>query len=88
MFSPLIYIRIYHLCPSLSPCVCPFFVQALLSELEFEWLRQWWVQGRAHADAHGWWAEPIQRLTAHWAALEDRTATVLVLLWGVSCTTV
>lgn len=54
--------------------------QALLSELEFEWLRQWYVQGSAHADLHAWWQEPIKRLEKQWIALEERTAQALNLL--------
>ena len=54
--------------------------QSLLSELEFEWVRQFWVQGQHHADKHAWWLRPIARLTAEWRSLEQRTlATIRTL---------
>ena len=34
----------------------------LLHELEFEWLRMWYVQGRHHADLHPFWHQPIQNM--------------------------
>jgi FTO C-terminal domain len=71
---------LYHYC-----CCC---LQALLSEIEFEWLRQWYIQGAAHASAHAWWAQPIAQLLQQWCALEDRTSAVLTLLYEVRSATV
>ncbi len=36
--------------------------QRLITELEFEWIRQWYIQGRKHARLHPYWNEPIERL--------------------------
>ena len=47
--------------------------QACLSELEFEWIRQWYVQGAAHRDEHGWWGPRIAKLEALWSQLERLT---------------
>ena len=59
--------------------------QNLLSELEFEWVRQFWVQGQHHADKHAWWLRPIARLTAEWRSLEQRTlATIRTLKHAAS----
>jgi alpha-ketoglutarate-dependent dioxygenase FTO len=45
------------------------------SELEFEWLRQWGVQGQAHAETHGaYWAPRMAQLRDLWRRLEERTA--------------
>jgi len=45
------------------------------SELEFEWLRQWGVQGAAHASTHGaYWAPRMRALLQSWRRLEARTA--------------
>lgn len=55
--------------------------QALLAELESEWLNQFWVQGRRHAALHPWWRGPMALLLATWRELERRTsATVQTLL--------
>eukprot|EP00937_MAST-01D_sp_MAST-1D-sp2_P006143 g6143.t1 len=54
--------------------------QALLDELEFEWVRQFWLQGRLHSELHRWWLGPIAQLTEQWARLERRTAAQLGLL--------
>lgn len=45
--------------------------QACLDLLEFEWLRQWYVQGAAHRDSHAaWWLPKIRKLEDCWLALE------------------
>jgi hypothetical protein len=41
--------------------------QSCLSELEFDWIRQWYVQGAAHRDEHGWWGPRIAKLEALWS---------------------
>ena len=33
--------------------------QQLATEIEFEWLRQWYVQGRRHAEHHPYWHQPM-----------------------------
>ncbi|CAM9631123.1 unnamed protein product [Chrysoparadoxa australica] len=54
--------------------------QLLLSELEFEWLRQWYIQGSQHRDLHKWWHKPIAMLLRYWVQLEARTKSVLEAL--------
>lgn len=34
----------------------------LMTELEFEWIRQWYIQGRTHARLHPYWKELIKLL--------------------------
>lgn len=51
--------------------------QALLTELEFEWLNQFWVQGRRHAVLHPWWRGPMALVLATWRELERRTAATV-----------
>jgi alpha-ketoglutarate-dependent dioxygenase FTO len=49
--------------------------QLLLTELESEWLRQFFIQGKAHYDLL-WannWGEPMQELLKYWSQLEERT---------------
>eukprot|EP00606_Chrysophyceae_sp_TOSAG23-5_P000243 GSChrysophyteH2.ASY1.ANO1.29.1 assembled CDS len=44
----------------------------LQAEVEFEWIRQFYVQGQAHYDRHIWWHEPMQVLLGLWGELEGR----------------
>ena len=53
-------------------------IEEVHSELEFDWLRQWGVQGQAHAETHSecaYWPPRMAQLRQHWQALEERTAT-------------
>ncbi|CAN0357542.1 unnamed protein product, partial [Hapterophycus canaliculatus] len=58
--------------------------QLTLSELEFEWIRQFYVQGRAHHRLHSWWHEPMQELLRFWSLLEGRTGVVVNTLQGAA----
>jgi hypothetical protein len=53
----------------------------LLTELESEWLRQFFIQGKTHHDML-WesWRDPIQDLLKFWSLLEERTKQTLDLL--------
>ena len=55
-------------------------LQKLMTEIEFEWLRQWFVQGKMHADIHPYWHEPIRRLMKAYGALERASLKVVALL--------
>lgn len=49
--------------------------QLLLTEMESEWLRQFFIQGQAHHDLL-WknnWQEPMEELLKYWSRLEERT---------------
>ena len=48
--------------------------QLLLTEIESEWIRQFFVQGQKHHTIL-WnaWSKPIQQLLKHWSQLEERT---------------
>ena len=48
--------------------------QSALTEVEFEWIRQYHIQGPLHHQLHAWWHKPIRQLEALWARLEARTA--------------
>eukprot|EP00752_Nemacystus_decipiens_P001669 g1621.t1 len=58
--------------------------QLTLSELEFEWIRQFYIQGRAHHALHTWWHEPLQQLLRFWSLLESRTGVVVNTLQGAA----
>jgi mRNA N6-methyladenine demethylase len=50
--------------------------QAVLTEVEFEWIAQYWVQGAQHNVQHVWWQVPMQNLEQAWNALEKITFKV------------
>lgn len=54
--------------------------QLAMSELEFEWIRQFYIQGERHKQLHVWWAEPMQQLLEHWRLLAIRTKFALEAL--------
>lgn len=51
--------------------------QNLLTEIEFEWLRQWFVQGERHARLHPYWHQPIKELLSAWKTLDSLSFSVL-----------
>ena len=55
--------------------------QFLLDELEFEWIRQWFVQGKRHAEIRVvFWQSQIQELIKMWIELESRTRSAFEVL--------
>jgi len=54
--------------------------QLVLMELEFEWIRQFFVQGRKHYVLHKWWHQPMKELMSCWVKLENRTGIALQAL--------
>ena len=44
--------------------------QLVAAELEFEWIRQFYIQGKRHYDQHLWWQEPIASSLGWWRDLE------------------
>ncbi|KAG2470013.1 FTO dioxygenase, partial [Polypterus senegalus] len=40
------------------------------NEVEFEWLRQYWFQGRRYAKFTDWWCKPIEKLEEDWKEME------------------
>jgi FTO catalytic domain/FTO C-terminal domain len=56
--------------------------QLLLTELESEWIRQYFIQGSKHHALlwPAWWQEPMQQLLSYWRQLETRTKSVVDLL--------
>jgi len=54
--------------------------QQLLTEIEFEWLRQWYIQGPLHAALHVYWHKPIALLEQYYQQLESFASETLELL--------
>ena len=47
------------------------------SDAEFEWIRQFWLQGARHAQMHAyWWRPRIERLEAQWRKMQQAIAEV------------
>ena len=54
--------------------------QLSLSEVEFEWIRQYYVQGSLHHELHTWWHAPMIVLMDLWMRLEQRTQIIIQAL--------
>ena len=54
--------------------------QLTLNEVEFEWLRQFYVQGQKHLDFHAWWRDAMRVLMDYHAQLQQRTLRTLEAL--------
>ena len=49
------------------------YCQRVLTEVETEWIAQYWLQGAQHDVMHVWWQRPMKTLEAYWRALESAT---------------
>ena len=49
------------------------YCQRVLTEVEIEWIAQYWLQGAQHDVMHKWWQRPMKTLEAYWRALEVAT---------------
>ena len=47
--------------------------QKTLTEVEMEWIAQYWLQGSQHDSMHIWWQQPMKKLEAQWVSLEELT---------------
>ncbi|KAK3528198.1 hypothetical protein QTP86_023981, partial [Hemibagrus guttatus] len=45
-------------------------IEDIHNEVEFEWLRQYWFQGRRYARFCSWWNKPMERLETDWKQME------------------
>jgi alpha-ketoglutarate-dependent dioxygenase FTO len=49
------------------------YCQRVLTEVEMEWIAQYWLQGAEHDKMHVWWQRPMKILEALWLSLEELT---------------
>ncbi|XP_022097537.1 alpha-ketoglutarate-dependent dioxygenase FTO-like [Acanthaster planci] len=49
------------------------FTETVHNEVEFEWLRQFWMQGSRHAAERGGWVPAMECLEADWNKMEHMT---------------
>jgi len=52
----------------------------LQADVEFEWIRQFYIQGSAHHDSHIWWHKPMDELLELWGTLEERIRRNIAIL--------
>ncbi|XP_056134586.1 alpha-ketoglutarate-dependent dioxygenase FTO [Lampris incognitus] len=50
------------------------------NEVEFEWLRQFWFQGRRYTRFCSWWSRPMEQLEKDWRLMETMTMLFLSLV--------
>ncbi|XP_061221063.1 alpha-ketoglutarate-dependent dioxygenase FTO isoform X4 [Neopsephotus bourkii] len=48
-----------------------------VAEVEFEWLRPFWFQGKRYLKCTDWWLKPIAKLEEFWRKMEIMTSLVL-----------
>jgi len=54
--------------------------QLALLEVEFEFIRQFYIQGELHFGRHVWWHSPMEELLGLWGELEMRTSKSIEVL--------
>lgn len=52
-------------------------VEEIHNEVEFEWLRQFWFQGKRYLKCTDWWLKPMAKLEEFWRKMEIMTSLVL-----------
>ncbi len=49
----------------------------LMVELEFEWIRQWHIQGKHHAKLHKYWHKPVQSMIHSYQSLDKVVSCIM-----------
>uniref|UniRef100_A0A9J8D7R2 Alpha-ketoglutarate-dependent dioxygenase FTO n=1 Tax=Cyprinus carpio carpio TaxID=630221 RepID=A0A9J8D7R2_CYPCA len=52
-------------------------IEDIHNEVEFEWLRQYWFQGRRYARFCSWWTKPMEQMEKDWKEMERMTQLLL-----------
>lgn len=52
----------------------------LMTEIEFEWIQQWYIQGETHSKLHPYWLKPIKYLEKVWLQLEKVISYIYSIL--------
>ncbi|XP_049327373.1 alpha-ketoglutarate-dependent dioxygenase FTO [Astyanax mexicanus] len=55
-------------------------IEDIHNEVEFEWLRQYWFQGRRYARFCSWWSKPMEGLETDWKEMERMTQLLLAVV--------
>lgn len=48
-------------------------------QVEFEWLRQFWFQGKRYLKCTDWWLKPMAKLEEFWRKMEIMVSTSFVV---------
>jgi alpha-ketoglutarate-dependent dioxygenase FTO len=54
--------------------------QKILTQVESEWIAQYWLQGVEHDKMHVWWQKPMKTLEAYWSILEELTGQLFQII--------
>nr|XP_015223912.1 PREDICTED: alpha-ketoglutarate-dependent dioxygenase FTO [Lepisosteus oculatus] len=65
-----------HTLRSLEPSVLQH-CEEIHNEVEFQWLRQYWFQGRRYEKFCSWWRKPMEELEEAWRKMEIMTQLAL-----------
>ncbi len=65
----------------MTPCSYNILTLCRSFQVEFEWLRQYWFQGRRFARFCSWWTKPMEQMEKDWKEMERM---VRVMEWTVS----
>ncbi|XP_059387799.1 alpha-ketoglutarate-dependent dioxygenase FTO isoform X2 [Carassius carassius] len=55
-------------------------IEDIHNEVEFEWLRQYWFQGRRYARFCSWWTKPMEQMEKDWKEMERMTQLLLAVV--------
>ncbi|XP_016352646.1 alpha-ketoglutarate-dependent dioxygenase FTO-like isoform X1 [Sinocyclocheilus anshuiensis] len=55
-------------------------IEDIHNEVEFEWLRQYWFQGRRFARFCSWWTKPMEQMEKDWKEMERMTQLLLAVV--------
>ncbi|XP_018594481.1 alpha-ketoglutarate-dependent dioxygenase FTO [Scleropages formosus] len=69
---------------SLSPSTLQLS-EEVHNEVEFEWLRQYWFQGRRYSRFCNWWNKPMEQLEEVWKEMESLTQLTLAVAEDDGC---
>ncbi|XP_069037356.1 alpha-ketoglutarate-dependent dioxygenase FTO isoform X2 [Lepisosteus oculatus] len=67
-----------HTLRSLEPSVLQH-CEEIHNEVEFQWLRQYWFQGRRYEKFCSWWRKPMEELEEAWRKMEIMTQLALAV---------
>jgi mRNA N6-methyladenine demethylase len=55
-----------------------------MQEIEFEWIRQFYIQGQRHYELHKWWHQPMQTLMELYKQFDLKLILILLSMKGAA----
>jgi len=65
-------------CPK-EPTPMLMLPYVVVLQIEFEWLRQFWFQGKRYLKCTDWWLKPMAKLEEFWRKMEIMVSTSFVV---------